>query len=147
MQQYKNNKNNLNSLELDNLQEINILILDSFKPELRLELLKEQQSVNKKLWRLKSKMNYGEKKEFILSAEKMNELLNKLKALELPEYEELAWGLDGITYKIEFITKNDCWFYEWWGDVPKGYEAFKELIDYLTRLVKMLPGNEIRRIA
>ncbi len=131
MSQYKANNKKLNKLELNNLQKIKIIISGSFSPEIRLELLKEQQAENKNLWRLKSIRNYDEKEEIIISSEKTNELLNKLKELVLPETEELAPGLDGTTYSIDFITKSGHWFYEWWCDVPEGYTELEKLLRFI----------------
>jgi len=134
MSQYKANNKKLIKLELNNLVKIIIVILDSFHPKVQVELLREQQPEHKNCWKLKSTRNYGDEKEIILSAEKTNELLNKLKRLELPEIEKLALGLDGTTYSIDFVTKSGHWFYEWWCDAPEGYAELDKILRFINNI-------------
>jgi hypothetical protein len=66
-----------------------------------------------------------------LGAMDVETMLKSLSDIQIPLLPNGEIGLDGTTYALEISHGRNSATYEWWEDIPEGFDSLKMIIDKL----------------
>ena len=70
-------------------------------------------------------------------------LLQALRAARVGAVPDFAMGLDGTTYRLAFTCGFNAITYQWWGDLPAGWDDLAPLISELEKMLRR-EGSEVK---
>ncbi len=79
----------------------------------------------------------------VLNSKIVEQSIEQLGSFRITSIPTFVLGLDGTTHKLEISNGLNRQSYEWWSELPEGYDAIRVFVDWLYQCVHLEPDDDL----